>query len=133
MLLVLAVVSAAPLPWGIAVNNNTQECAGYWGGDEYFGYTLPSGWQAYYPGENDLIKTAYGDCVFRKWAGDLPGEEEKCCQALGLLFVAENIGENHGIWQLFYPPTLFWTVCIFLAFVFIFLIIWFVIKKLRKS
>ena len=24
----------APMPWGLALNHNTEECAGFWGGDE---------------------------------------------------------------------------------------------------
>ncbi len=133
MLLILEVVSAAPLPWGIAIKENTDECAGYWGGDEYFSYTLPSGWKAYYPDSTGTILTDFGSCSLRKDAGDPPGAEEKCCNELGLVFISENIGENHGIWQLFYPPTIFWTICIVLVFAFLFWIIFQVIKRVLKK
>lgn len=132
-------VFAAPLPWGIAIKSDTKECVGYWGGDEYVGYKLPSGWKAYYSNDDEVITTEFGSCEFRKWAGDPPGAEEKCCKELGLTFVSVNIGESHGIWQLFYPPTIFWTISALIAIVLViafFIALFFVIKhilrKLRK-
>lgn len=131
---------AAPLPWGIAIKSDTKECAGYWGGDEYFGYKLPSGWKVYYPSDYDVITNEFGSCEFRKYAGDPPGEEEKCCKELGLTFVSVNIGESHGIWQLFYPPTIFWTISALIAmglviafFIALVLVIKRILKKFRKS
>jgi hypothetical protein len=85
--LVFAIVSLfAPAMWGIALNQETQECAGYWSGDEFTHYPLPSGWKAYYPDEEGLIHTDVGVCR-------LPAQE--CCQQLGYTFVAENIGKEH--------------------------------------
>jgi hypothetical protein len=85
--LVLALVSLfAPAMWGIALNQETQECAGYWSGDEFTHYPLPSGWKAYYPDEDGLIHTDIGVCR-------LPAQD--CCQQLGDTFVAENIGKEH--------------------------------------
>lgn len=85
----LSIVSAAPAPWGIAIKNETRECAGHWPGDEYVAYTLLPGWKAYFPDNNDIVNTEYGSCEFRKSVGDAPGEEEKCCKKLGLTFVSK--------------------------------------------
>lgn len=80
---------AAPLPWGIAINNATRECAGFWGGDEFYGYNLPAGWEAYYPDyANDVVPTPFGNCT---WEYD---REQACCGQLGLPFVSDNIGEG---------------------------------------
>jgi len=49
IVIILLSILLAPAPWGIALNHETKECAGYWGGDEYKGYPLPAGWTAYYP------------------------------------------------------------------------------------
>jgi len=133
-IVILESVFAAPLPWSIAIKSDTKECAGYWGGDEYVGYKVPSGWKVYYPSDDDVIMTEFGSCEFRKWAGDLPGAEEKCCKELGLTFVSINIGESHGIWQLFYPPTIFYTMCLVIPiFISLFLVIRSILKKSRKS
>lgn len=71
--LFLDIVHAAPAPWGIAINDETKECAGHWPGDEYVAYSLRSGWKAYFPNYADLITIAYGTCRFRKSTGDPPG------------------------------------------------------------
>ncbi len=88
-LLPLAFVLAslfAPAMWGVALNQETRECAGYWGGDEFTHYPLPPGWEAYYPDEDGVIYTDAGVC-------QLPAQD--CCQQLGYTFVAENIGEKY--------------------------------------
>ena len=94
----ISLVSAlllAPAPWGIALNLQTRECAGYWGGDEYVAYRLPEGWQAYYPdGGTGHIKTKIGTCDWHSFTTD--EREEKCCQQLGYPYVAQNIGEKQG-------------------------------------
>ena len=84
---------AAPGPWGIALNTDTKECAGFWPGDEFVGYSLPEGWKSYIPKYNpDTKKTSLvtdiGECDFKI------REEEKCCQELGYKFVSDNIGKD---------------------------------------
>jgi hypothetical protein len=79
----------APAPWGIAINYETQECGGYWAGDEYGSSTLPPGWTAYYPDHQGLIETEIGSCTF----GSGPsGDAEGCCQELGYTYAGANIG-----------------------------------------
>lgn len=76
----------APALRGIALNLETRECAGYWGGDEFVRYPLPLGWKAFYMSEDGLVHTDVGVCR-------LPAQD--CCQQLGYTFVAENIGEKY--------------------------------------
>lgn len=80
-------VSAEPLPWGIAINSDTRQCTGFWGGDEFTEYELPSGWKDYYPtaGENNalIIQTQYGECNF------IRGNYEECCNEMGLLYIED--------------------------------------------
>ncbi len=54
------IVNAAPATEGIAINEQTKECAGYWGGDEFIQYQLPSGWKSYYPDYNEVEE---GQCI----------------------------------------------------------------------
>jgi hypothetical protein len=85
-------VLAAPAPWGIAINTETQQCAGYWAGDEFTAYPLPDGWEAYYPefaGGSALIETPYGDCDFIS--------EQDCCEELGFEYISDNIGIENTI------------------------------------
>ena len=119
---------AAPLPWGIAVKSETKECAGYWPGDEYVAYALPEGWSAYFPGENDIISTEFGNCEFRKWAGDEAGEEEKCCKALGLSFVSGNIGLGNASY-----PYLVSLAVGSIALIVIVLLVWLLIRKVKAA
>jgi|GEM_PF-1048889 len=84
---------AAPAPWGLAINQDTKECAGYWGGDEFVSYKLPDGWKAYYPTSNPdsrwgKIQTDAGECSFQI------RKEEACCMELGYTFVSDNIGKD---------------------------------------
>jgi len=82
---------AAPAPWGIAINQDTKECAGYWAGDEYMAYRLPKEWSAYYPDPSTgMINTASGNCRFIELK---EGEEEKCCTAIGYRYTVESIGK----------------------------------------
>lgn len=85
---------AAPTPWGMALNLETKECAGFWAGDEFVDYNLPEGWQAYFSKyDPETQKTAFmtdaGECDFK-----MKGDEEKCCQQLGYPYVSDNIGKN---------------------------------------
>lgn len=96
--LVIFSILLAPAPWGIALNFQTKECAGYWGGDEYLAYRLPEGWQAYYP-DGDVITTEIGTCT---WSGvGFESRAENCCRELGYSFVSTNIGEKHGGYTIF--------------------------------
>lgn len=84
-------VFAAPAPWGIAIKESEEKCAGYWGGDEFVAYGLPIGWTAYYPDtvgdDAGIISTPFGKCNFYEG-------EESCCKALGLSYISENIGRT---------------------------------------
>lgn len=88
----------APMPWGIALNHETKECGGFWGGDEYGGYRLPEGWVDYYP-RLGVIETEVGVCSFPDTTGyEAPGEgraavAEACCQELGYAYVGSPIGK----------------------------------------
>ena len=83
-------LSLAPAPWGIALNHETQECGGFWAGDEYGGSELPPGWTAYYPDNQGIIETEIGSCTF----GSGPsGDAESCCQELGYPYAGANIGD----------------------------------------
>jgi hypothetical protein len=87
---------AAPAPWGLALNHETKECAGYWAGDEFVAYGLPEGWKAYYPAYDSSssaeqwgkIKTEVGECNFQIQ------KEEACCAELGYKYVSDNIGKG---------------------------------------
>ena len=84
---------AAPAPWGMALNTETKECAGFWPGDEFVGYHLPDGWKSYFPKydpdtQKTSLVTEIGECDFKMQ------EEEKCCQELGYKFVSDNIGKG---------------------------------------
>ena len=89
-LLSISTVYAAPAMWGIAVNNETKQCAGYWSGDEFTQYDLPNGWSSYYPNyENEnLVETEVGACTFTN-----QNDAEACCNQLDYTYVSNNIGE----------------------------------------
>ncbi len=80
--------SAAPLPWGIAINHETKQCTGYWAGDEFTAYDLPDGWVDYYPNGIDqdlsIIKTQYGECNFSDRY-----KSEQCCNEIGLVYLED--------------------------------------------
>ena len=84
---------AAPARWGIAINEDQEECAGYWAGDEYHGYTLPEGWKAYYPDYDyntgkTILETPFGNC-------DPYIDEQYCCNELGFDYTSDNIGNGY--------------------------------------
>lgn len=86
---------AAPTPWGIALNLETKECAGFWAGDEFVDYKLPEGWEAYFSKydpetRTTTFETDIGECDFK-----MKGDEEKCCQQLGYVYVSGNIGKGN--------------------------------------
>ncbi len=87
----------APAPYGVAINYYTQECAGYWGGDEYVSYSVPPGWTVYYPDQNLLIHTRLGTYSWNR-------SPEQFCAQTGYRYVSENIGEDRGV-RTFSPLT----------------------------
>lgn len=124
---------AAPAPWGIAINNQTKECAVYWSGDEFTHYRLPEGWQEYYPANYDgsrEIGTPYGKCNFEN--------EEVCCQELGLKYITGNIGERQNIKMttrinmMYHSGQLFESGAIVL-FLLVIIVLFIIIRKIRKK
>jgi hypothetical protein len=91
--LVLLGLLLAPAPWGIALNHERKECAGFWGGDEYGSFDLPEGWVAYYPDSEGVIVTEIGSCRFT--TSRTYQAAEPCCEELGYAFVDPNIGIGH--------------------------------------
>ena len=81
----------APAPWGIALNHQTQECGGYWAGDEYGSSELPEGWQDYYPDFEGIVETDVGTCSFGRGPS---GDAEGCCQELGYTYAGPSIGKS---------------------------------------
>jgi hypothetical protein len=84
-----------PLPWAIALNHQTKQCAGYWGGDEWAHYDLPSGWNAYYLDSHNVVQTEVGSCQLS--FSDLKLSIKNCCKELGYAFVSDNIGAQTGL------------------------------------
>jgi len=128
------VVFSASMPWGIALNYETKECAGYWGGDEFTSYALPSGWKDYYPDYSKyeetgklIIETEIGNCDFSI------GNEEDCCNQLGYAFVAQNIGKGKttswGLMEMLGSLACF----IFFPIVILLVIIFIILKIKTKS
>jgi hypothetical protein len=90
--LIIFAVVLAPAPWGIAINTQTQQCAAFWGGDEYVAYQLPEGWQDYYPDSDDIIHTPAGSCHWDRYNREQ--RAEKCCTELGYTYLNEDLGES---------------------------------------
>jgi len=91
-------VQAVPLPWGIALNHETKECAGYWAGDEFTHHELPSGWKAYYPDyesyneTTDLITIETDIGTFNLTSFHSGEWHYKFCNETGYTYVSQNIG-----------------------------------------
>ena len=128
------VAFSAPMSWGVALNHETKECAGYWGGDEFTSYVLPDGWKEYYPDYSKyeetgklVIETEIGDCDFSK------GNEDECCNQLGYTFVSQNIGKGKttswGLMKILGSLSCF----IFFPIVILLIIIFVVLKIKTKS
>ena len=126
----ISIAYAAPARWGIAINAETQQCAGYWPGDEYTAYTLLPSWKAYFRDEKDMINTEYGHCKFMKNVGDAPGEEEKCCNTLGLTFVSSDAVKIDSVSYPFLSFLLFGSLILVMFLIIIGLIIYFIIRKI---
>jgi hypothetical protein len=94
---VTAAAIYAPAQRFFALNHETRQCAGYWGGDEYVTYELPPGWMVF---EYELqqskessifeVETDIGTCQV-SWEGQIPSEDS-CCSQLGYTYISENIG-----------------------------------------
>ena len=92
--MLIAATSFAPLPPNIALNHETKQCAGYWGGDEFVTFDLPAGWKEFdFQYSEDFIsaETDIGTCKVAT-NRDHSKIEEACCSQLGYTFVSENIG-----------------------------------------
>ncbi|MDD3648102.1 MAG: hypothetical protein PHS44_06425 [Candidatus Dojkabacteria bacterium] len=130
---------AAPAPWGIAINEETKECGGYWAGDEFHHYALPFGWEAYYPDYVDgesIIETPEGSC-------DFGAGEKSCCEDLGLSYVSENVAIVEGevendetdakdkVGGMYSPMLVIVTglACCFVVLVLVVITVFFVVKK----
>lgn len=91
-LLSTQIANAAPAPWQIAINEETNQCGGFWAGDEYGQNELPEGWVAYSVDRSlagASVETENGSCFF----GDtFPFEDKGCCEQLGYEYVSEQIG-----------------------------------------
>lgn len=66
------------MPWGIAINETTKQCGGYWRGDEFTQYNLPEGWKDYYP-------ETYYELDFDSRLCVIKNDESlaTCCEQLG--------------------------------------------------
>lgn len=85
----------APMPWEFALNYEKKQCAGFWGGDEFVTFELPSGWVSFewqYSDDFYFVNTDIGTChVPTEGEGDV-SDEEACCKQLGYSFLSDNIG-----------------------------------------
>jgi hypothetical protein len=91
----IAAAFFAPLPRGIVLNYETKQCAGYWGGDEYVTYELPSGWKYFefqYSEDSVSVNTDIGSCQAHQIQTTYAAQAKDCCSQLGYAFVSENIG-----------------------------------------
>lgn len=84
--------SAAPAPWGVALNHDTRQCAGYWAGDEFTHYSLPEGWKDYYFDSELREGLEVNDCLKNTQEGDY--DYENCCAKINYEYVSDNIGEE---------------------------------------
>jgi len=82
----------APLPPGIALNHQTKECAGFWGGDEYIINVPQEGWVAYTLGRGALIQTEIGSCTYAPSEGYGPAEH--CCRQLGYKYIEDDVSKT---------------------------------------
>lgn len=91
-------VQAAPAPWGVALNHGTKECAGFWAGDEFRYYDLPSGWGIFYPdwdsyNETTGLMTIETDIgTFNITSISHGNWHDKFCNETDYTYVSKNIG-----------------------------------------
>ena len=99
-LLLANLVQASPMPWGIALNHETKECAGYWAGDEFTYYELPYGWKAYYPDYKSynettdliIVETNIGNFNITKSEFPFGNWYIKFCNETNYSYISQNIG-----------------------------------------
>jgi len=97
---ILGVVSAVPAPWGIAINEQTNECAGYWAGDEYGNNPLPVGWEDIYSWSENWTKIGnFSECYLNSTSQGpyFTNDSKICCEKNGYKFVSKNIGLGKDI------------------------------------
>ncbi len=89
--LFLSGVYSAPAPWGIALNNLTNECMGFWAGDEFSHFSLPEGWTAVYS-----FSEEWGALARPEECGELQTEVgiQNCCEKNGFVYVSKSAGEE---------------------------------------
>ena len=88
-------IFSAPGARGIAINEKTKQCGGYWVGDEFIEYVLPKGWQPYFIGYRYFITTSLGTYIFNENAYDPYKESNEnawreCARSFGLSFVTND-------------------------------------------
>jgi hypothetical protein len=96
-----SIALALSAPREFAINTETQQCAGFWEGDQYRRYSLPDGWVSY-PEEtfrekngtisNTVLVTPQGKCNLSQL------NEQQCCSLFGYTYISPNIGDKK-----FYP------------------------------
>lgn len=128
-LLSITLVYAAPAIWGLALNRETKECAGYWPGDEFTRYKLPTGWKSYRPNyeKGNLIETEIGICKFTNH-----NDMKECCNQLGYSYVSNNIGKWNmtllGLQNIIFSPVGL-VIILFILTILFFLIRYFLKKR----
>lgn len=104
----ISLVSAAPAPWGLALNHETKECAGYWAGDEYVNYELPEKWDVYYPMEYAVLESKEVARIYGSMIRESKSEKMSCSsipsytitETTHIKDCCEEIGYNYVA----YPP-----------------------------
>lgn len=132
LLLSTNIAYSAPAMWGLALNFETEECAGYWSGDEFVRYSLPLNWTAYYPYQNNIIQTEIGNCTFTDAT-----KMEECCNQLGYQFISDNVGKGKltGLGKNFQKKSLFTPLNIsisIISFVAAFFLVSYLIRRKNK-
>jgi len=78
---------AAPAPWGIAINAETNQCAPFWGGDEYLVFQLPQGWKDYYNYSGCKMENCIKNSLCQNLNFQKNEEVKKCCENLKLNYL----------------------------------------------
>lgn len=147
-------VSAAPAPWGIALNHETKECAGYWAGDEFTYYELPSGWKAYYPWinyENESLEALQGFIAIREdieaeiGSFNITKEEflsmwpsrstpnEEFCNTTGYTYISSNVGIKSNLTDLGMQKPLIENIWIIIFILAATIVIIFILYKIKEK
>ena len=134
-------VQAGPMPWGIALNHGTSECAGYWAGDEFTYYELPYGWKAYYPdykSYNDttdliIIETDIGNFNITKSEFPFGDWYLKFCNETGYSYVSQNIGIKQNLTGFSMQKFLMDNILFFVSAIGFILVIIFILYKIKMK